>query len=98
GGRAARLIWTPGRRPAPPSTPSGNGSVQEAVQSRVGAAGANELAMGPLLDELPLIEHEDPMGGPQRAQAVGDEKHRPAPADLGEIRLDDGLGLVVQGA
>src|SRR5262245_10307636 len=97
-GRSTRLIRTPGGRPVPPSTPGSNGSVQEAVQSRVGAVGAKELAVGSLLDELPLIEHEDPMGGPQRAQPMGDEKHRPAPADLGEIRLDDGLGLVVEGA
>jgi hypothetical protein len=61
-----------------------------------GATPRDELAMRALLDDLALVEHDDPVRRPDCAQAMRDHELGSALADLPHVVLDDPFGLVVE--
>lgn len=50
-----------------------------------------------MLDQLPPIEHEDPVSVADRRQTVRNDKDGSTAADGGQVLLDDPLGLIIQG-
>jgi len=51
-----------------------------------------------LLDDAAVVEHDEPVGVAERAEAVRDRDRRPAPDEPGQGVLDLGLGLGVDRA
>ena len=49
-------------------------------------------------DDLPLVEHDDLIGGEHRADALGHEQHRRVDHHLADGVLHPGLGRHVEGA
>src|SRR5690242_14985843 len=62
----------------------------------VGAARLQKGGMRPLLDDAPLVEHDEPVHPRDSRQAVGDGDHRLAFHEVGELLLDGRLDLAVQ--
>uniref|UniRef100_A0A0B7K5W6 Uncharacterized protein n=1 Tax=Bionectria ochroleuca TaxID=29856 RepID=A0A0B7K5W6_BIOOC len=57
-----------------------------------------QLTVRAPLDDGPLVHDEDLVGGDDGRQPVGDDEHGAALAQLPQRRLDEGLGLGVDGA
>src|SRR5688572_14381580 len=55
-----------------------------------------ELVMAAMFDDPPFLYQRDPMGEPDRAQAVRDDDHRAVPLQLLKRFGDQMLGLGVQ--
>ncbi len=54
--------------------------------------------MRPHFHDLPVVHNQDAVCVAHGAEAVGDDQHRPASADVGHVVLDDAFRFVVQGA
>src|ERR1700722_2111393 len=70
----------------------------EPVERYIPAAGLDQTAMAPVLDQAAALDGDDAIGKPQRRQPMGNDKHRPAAGDLGHVLLNDPLTLVVERA
>src|SRR3990172_1749294 len=60
----------------------------QGVQAAVDPPGGHQLRVGPRLPHLPLVHHDDPVGGQDRRQTMGDDEGGPAGEDLRQ-RLPD---------
>src|SRR3989304_550753 len=54
----------------------------QGVQAAVDPPGGHQLRVGPRLPHLPLVHHDDPVGGQDRRQPMGDDEGGPAGGGL----------------
>src|SRR5262247_963604 len=66
------------------------------LQPGVIALALQEFRVGPILDNTSLVEHQDAVGRAHGRQTMGNEEHRPSPAHVGKVALNNGFGLVVE--
>src|SRR5271155_5446140 len=70
----------------------------QAVERGVAAAGAEQLVMGPVLDEPAALHGDDAVAAAHRRQAMGDDDDGAVLGDVRHVLLDDPLALVVERA
>src|SRR5436853_7757262 len=68
------------------------------MEARIISIQLDQLVMLAFLDDLTLLDHQNPVRGTHSAQPMRDDEDGPALANLREVALDNGFGLVVQGA
>src|SRR5262249_30471614 len=63
----------------------------------VTAVGADQLVVGPVLDQTPALDGDDAIGPAHRGEPVGNDQDGAAFGDLPHVLLDDALAFVVEG-
>src|SRR5512141_916260 len=96
--RTSRKAWldspyyTTGDSPAPPTfLPLPTLLELQCVQPPVDPPRGHQFAMGPHLAHFPLVHHDDPVGGQDRRQPMGDDEGRPPGEDPRQRFLDPAL-------
>jgi hypothetical protein len=69
-----------------------------AIERGVAAAGVDQLVVGAVLDQAPVVDGDDPVAPPRRREPMGDDEHAAAAGKLRHVVLDDALALVVERA
>ena len=67
------------------------------MQPRVTTLLFEQFLMTPLLGDTTALHDDNTIAVTHRAQTMGDDEHRPAPADRAHVVPDDTFGFVVQG-
>src|SRR5262249_20051253 len=65
-------------------------------QARVGPAAGQQFGVGAPLDDPPLLQHQDQVGGQDGGKPVGDGEGGPANHQIGQRGLNQPLGVRVQ--
>ena len=76
-----------------PFEPSG---LTKVVALRVAGAAVDQRLVGAVLDHLPALDHQDPIGHAHRREAVRDQERRAARRERAEALEDRVLGRRVQ--
>src|ERR1700758_867027 len=70
----------------------------ETVKGRISSAGLEQLLVGAVLNEATTIDRQDPIGPPDRREAVRDDEDRAPLRNLLHVLLDDPFAFVIERA